>query len=184
MDDMQITELLRNRDERAIEALQSVYGRLCERIAGNFLRSREDVEECVNSAYFAVWNQIPPDAPPSLQTYLLRIVKNIAIDRLKYNTAEKRSPALTVSLDELSECIPAPQTDSADASALGEAISRFLRAQDALHRKVFVRRYWYGESVAEIAAACGLKERTCATYLFRTRKRLKAFLLKEGFDYE
>lgn len=184
MDDASIMELLRNRDERGLAALQEKYGRLCTKIAGSYLAQREDIEECVSSAYFEIWDQIPPAEPPNLQTYLCRIVKNIAIDRLKYNTAEKRSPALTVSLDELAECVPDRQAEICTAETLGALISRFLHTQDALHRQVFVRRYWYGDSLAEIAAAYGLKERTAATYLFRTRKKLKAFLQKEGYDYE
>ena len=103
MDDPSIIELFRQRDERAIAELKQKYGRLCGYVAGNILSQREDTEECINSALFDVWNNIPPECPDDLKTYLCRIVKNKAIDKLKYNSAEKRNPQLTVSLDELSE---------------------------------------------------------------------------------
>ena len=101
-----IIELFRKRDEQAIAELKKKYQNLCMHVAGNILSRPEDVEECVNSAYFDIWNNIPPETPNDLKTYLCRIVKNKAIDRLKYNSAEKRNAQLTVSLDELAECIP------------------------------------------------------------------------------
>ena len=105
------------------------------------------------------------------------------INRLKYNAAEKRNPAFTVSLDEIAECVPA-KSDGVSDAALADAISRFLRSQEEKHRKVFVRRYWYGDTLAQIAAYYGMREKTVATYLFRTRKKLKAFLQEEGYEYE
>ena len=103
MKDNLIIELFRKRDERAIAELKTKYDKLCVYVAGNILSMHEDVEECVNSAYFDVWNNIPPASPDDLKTYLCRIVKNKAIDKLKYNSAEKRNSELTVSLDELAE---------------------------------------------------------------------------------
>ena len=184
MDDASITELFRRRDERAITELKRKYDKLCCYIAGNILSCREDIEECVNSAYYEVWNKIPPDAPADLKRYLCHTVKNKALDRYKYNSAEKRSSNFTVSLDELAECIPDYREGSGEEKALAEAVSRFLRTQDELHRKVFVRRYWYGDSLAKIAGYYGIKEKTAATYLFRMRKKLKEYLKKEGYDHE
>ena len=91
MNDKSIIELFRNRDEQAITELKLKYDRLCCHIAGNILSQREDIEECINTAYYDIWNRVPPDEPDDLKTYLCRIVKNKAIDRLKYNTAAKRS---------------------------------------------------------------------------------------------
>lgn len=181
MDDASITELFRRRDERAIAELKKKYDKLCFYIAGNILTSRQDAEECVNSAYYELWNKIPPDEPRDLKTYLCHTVKNKALDRYKYNSAEKRS-SFAVSLDELAECIPDFREDSREEKALAEAVSRFLRTQDQLHRKVFVRRYWYGDSLAKISEYYGINEKTVATYLFRTRKKLKEYLKKEGYD--
>lgn len=183
MDDASIIELFRKRDEKAITELRQKYGRLCFYIAGNILSQREDAEECVNTALFDVWQNIPPDSPNDLRTYLCRIVKNKAIDRLKYNSAGKRDPKFTVSLDELAECVPDRAEENISAERLSELISRFLRTQDERRRKIFVRRYWYGDSLGRIAELFGMNEKTVATDLYRTRKKLKAFLQKEGYDY-
>ena len=184
MKDNLIIELFRKRDERAIAELKTKYDKLCVYVAGNILSMHEDVEECVNSAYFDVWNNIPPASPDDLKTYLCRIVKNKAIDKLKYNSAEKRNSELTVSLDELAECIPSKAEEELSASQLAETISRFLREQDEKHRKVFVRRYWYGDSLGKIAELFNMNKKTVATYLFRTREKLKVYLRKEGYDHE
>ncbi|MCR4638821.1 sigma-70 family RNA polymerase sigma factor [Ruminococcus sp.] len=184
MNDKSIIELFLIRDEQAIAELKLKYDRLCCHIAGNILSQHEDIDECINSAYYDIWNKIPPDEPDDLKTYLCRIVRNKAIDRLKYNTAAKRNAQLSVSLDELAECIPDRSDDHVSAKQLAEAISSFLRTQDERHRKIFVRRYWYGDSLSRIAEYFGMNEKTVATYLFRTRKKLKEFLKKEGFKHE
>lgn len=183
MNDASIMELLRERDESALKELKNKYDGLCCYIAGNILPRREDIEECVNSAYYDIWNKIPSEEPQDLKTYLCRIVKNKAIDRLKYNRAQKRNSQYEVSLDELSECIPDSRGDDISAEKLAGIISCFLRTQDEIRRKVFVRRYWYGDSISKIAEFYDINEKTVATYLFRTRKKLKEYLKKEGYDY-
>lgn len=183
VNDRDIIEMFRKRDEQAIAELKQKYDKLCMTVAGNVLSQREDIDECVNTAYYDVWNNIPPDSPENLKTYLCRIVKNKALDRLKYNSAEKRNSQFSVSLDELAECIP-DTSEEVSAAQLAGAISSFLRTQDEKHRKVFVRRYWYGDSLARIGELYGLNEKTVATYLFRTRNKLRAYLKKEGYDYE
>lgn len=183
MDDASIIELLRKRDEKAIAEMKLKYDRLCFYVAGNILSHREDVEECVNSAYYEVWNNIPPEIPRDFKAYLCRIVRNIAIKRLQYNTAEKRNPKFTVSIEEISECVPADNSNEFADEKLADAISRFLRSQGEKHRKIFIRRYWYGDPISKIAEYYSMNEKTVATYLFRTRKKLKAFLQKEGYDY-
>ena len=184
MEDALIIEMLQQRNESAINELRQKYERLCVYIAGNVLYQHEDVEECVNSACYEIWNSISPAEPHDLKSYLCRIVRNIAINRLEYNSAAKRDSRYTVSLDEISDCVPATPDESITLSDLADSISRFLRTQDEIQRKVFVRRYTYGDSVAEIAKRFSLNEKTVATYLFRTRKKLKVFLKKEGYDYE
>lgn len=184
MDDASIMDLFRKRDEQAIAEMKRRYEKLCFYVAGNILSQREDIEECVNSAYYEIWNNIPPDSPDDFKTYLCRIVRNIALNRLKYNSAEKRNPQFTVPIDEIAECVPSNTDESLSDERLADAISRFLRTQNEKHRKVFIRRYWYGDSLSNIAEYYSMKEKTVATYLFRTRKKLKAFLQKEGYDYE
>ena len=184
MDDISIIELLQKRNEVAISEIRSKYMRLCEYIAGNVLSLHEDVEECVNSACYEVWNSIPPANPKDLKSYICRIVRNIAINRLEYNSAAKRDSRYTISLEEISDCVPTNTDSDVILSDLADTISRFLHSQDEIHRRVFVRRYTYGDSVAEIAERYSLNEKTVATYLFRTRKKLKVFLKEEGYNYE
>lgn len=184
MDDASIVELFRKRDETAIAELKRKYDNLCIYVAGNFLSQREDVEECVNSVYYDIWNNIPPDNPDNLRIYLCRIVRNTAIKRLQYNTALKRNPKFTVSIDEITDCIPSYTENYPSADLLTDAISQFLKSQNEKYRKIFIRRYWYGDSLADIARFYGMNDKTVATYLFRTRKKLKAFLQKEGYHYE
>lgn len=184
MDDASIIDLFNKRDEQAISQMKSKYNRLCLYVTGNFLSSHEDMEECINSAYMEIWNKIPPECPDDLKLYLCRIVRNISINRLKYNTAEKRDTGMTVPIDELADCIPSDDDEAVSDDSLGEALNRFLRSQDEIKRKVFIRRYWYGDQVADIAKYYDLNEKTAATYLFRTRKKLKNFLQKEGYHYD
>lgn len=183
MNDSTIIELLWNRDEQAISELKCKYEKLCFRVAGNILSRYEDAEECVNASYYAVWDTIPPQRPKGLGTYLCRLLKNIAISRVRYNTADKRSSDFAVSLEEMEQCIPDASgvEESVSASMLGEEISRFLRTQPKKYRMIFVRRYWYSDSLAEIAELYEMNENTVATYLFRTRKRLGEFLKREGY---
>lgn len=183
MNDASIIELLFERNEKAIEEMKQSYEKLCFYIVGNILSQKEDQEECVNSAYMDVWSSIPPKRPDNLKVYLCKLVKNCALNRKKYNSAAKRNSDFSVSLDELSECIPDGKSIEKTISdeQLGVAISGFLRDQPEKYRKVFVRRYWYSETVEDIAAFYDMNVKTVATYLFRVRKKLKAFLQKEGF---
>ena len=184
MDDIEIIGLFHQRDEKAIAELKAKYDKLCYYIAGNILSYREDIEECINSAYYELWNNIPPDEPSDLKTYLCHTVKNKAMDKYKYNSAEKRNSKFSVSLDELADCIPDYREGNGEEIVLAEAVSHFLREQTELHRKVFVRRYWYGDSIAQIAEYYGINENTVATYLFIVRKKLKEYLKEDGFNYE
>lgn len=183
MDDASIIKLLWERDEQAVEELKTSYENLCFYIAGNILSQKEDQEECVNSAYMDVWSSIPPKRPDNLKNYLCKLVKNCALDRQRYNTAAKRNKEFSVSLDELSECVSDGKSleDRLSDEQLGKIISSFLRAQPEKYRKVFVRRYWYSESIEDIAAFFDMNANTVATYLFRIRKKLKAYLQKEGY---
>jgi RNA polymerase sigma factor (sigma-70 family) len=122
--------------------------------------------------------------PNDLKSYLCRIVRNTALNTLEYNSAVKRDSRYTISLEEISDCVPATPDEDIKLTELADTISRFLRTQKEIYRKVFIRRYSYGDSVADIANCFSINEKTVATYLFRTRKKLKVFLKKEGYDYE
>lgn len=150
MNDNDIIELFFCRSEQALAAVQNKYGRLCGSVSYNILHNREDVEECVNDAYLTVWNKIPPERPDSLAAYVCRIVRNISLNKFKYNKAQKRGYA--VCLDELEECVS--ETDDPEArfesKQLSAYIDEFLNTLDDKNNAIFVRRYWFGEELGEI----------------------------------
>lgn len=183
MDDGQIIQLYWDRDQRAIQETDGKYGGLLHGIAWNLLRSREDAEECVSDTYLRAWEAIPPERPAFLRTWLGRITRNLSLDRWKRLRAEKRGGGAEVLLGELEDCVPdgrgGPERALEDRE-LAEALNVFLRGLSREGRSMFLRRYWYGESVAEIRAALGCGEGKVKSSLFRTRKALRAFLEKEG----
>lgn len=185
MGDEQIVAQFFSRSESAIEALQMKYGALSRKIARNILPDERDVEECVQDACLRVWDSVPPEKPESLGAYFARITRNLALDRYAYNRAEKRSTALTVAYEELEPCL-------GEASDLEEIFVReefrtilngFLRQLQKDSRIIFVRRYFYGDSVEQIAQFCGCSEAKVKSSLFRARNKLREVLLKEGVDY-
>lgn len=183
MNDASIIELYWNRNENAIEETHKKYGSLCNRVSLNIVNSIPDAEECVNDSYLTLWNSIPDDRPEYFSAYLCRIVRNLSLKRLEYNTALKRKPELVASFDELEGCISSADTpeNSLDAKLLGKAISEFLYLQNEQCRNIFIRRYWYFDSVKNIAEDFRMKEEKVSVLLFRMRKKLKKHLEKEGF---
>jgi RNA polymerase sigma-70 factor (ECF subfamily) len=185
MEDLQIVNLFWERYEEALRAASEKYGRYCHSVAYNVLSDEMDAQECVNDCLLRTWNSIPPARPESLKAYMGKITRNLALDMAERALAKKRGGGeLVLALDELAECIPDRADEELSAAQLAEAISSFLRTQDEKHRKVFVRRYWYGDSLARIAELYSMNEKTVATYLFRTREKLRVYLRKEGFDHE
>ena len=179
MEDRDIIEMYFARDERAISATSVKYGGYCGSIAMNILSSREDTEECLNDTWLRAWNSIPPHRPDILRVFLGKITRNLALDRYKAQTAQKRAGGeLAVSLDELDECIGI--VDERESAEIGESISRFLRTQPKETRSVFVCRYFYCDSIADIARRFGISEAKVKTLLFRTRSKLKIHLEGEG----
>lgn len=185
MDDKQIVSLYFERSQEAIEQTKQKYGKLVKSLARRLLASREDAEECVSDALLAVWNSIPPNRPASLAPYIAKITRNIAISRLAYNRAAKRS-ALTLSLEELDGCVSAPGSveDTINELALREAVISFLRNQSEENRKFFVRRYFFFDTVPQIAARYGISQSKVHSSLMRTRSKLKEHLIKEEFMYD
>lgn len=184
MDDYQITELFWSRSQHAPEELQNKYGGFLFRLAMNLLSDRQDSEECVNDTYLRVWNSIPPNRPQNLRLYAGRITRNLALDRIRMRQTEKRNGTQSALLDELEECIPCAETveTSYRYRLLVQEINRYVDTLDDRHAYLFVRRYWYGEELAEIAKKAGIPERTVATYLYRMRKELKIRLEKAGIQ--
>ena len=179
MEDERIIELYLKRDESAIAQTEDKYGRLCYTVAFNVLHSREDSAECVNDALKSVWDAIPPERPSKLQYFIARITRNIAIDRYRKSTAEKRRESDTA-LEEFWECIPDQNASVEDELALKQAIDGFLAGLDGRTRVIFMRRYWYMMPIAKVAKLSGLGEATVKTILHRTRKQFKEHLEKEG----
>ncbi len=182
MDDEKIICLFWNRDERALTEMQVQYGRLCMATARRVLTDERDAEECVNDAGMKVWNTIPPKRPESLAAYLVRITRNLALDRYDYNRAGKRSSALESSYDELEQFLGFDDNieSALEKKEFDRVLNDFLYQQPKEARIYFVRRYWYGESISEVAQACRVGEAKVKVSIFRTRQRLKDVLKKEG----
>ncbi|MBQ3095990.1 MAG: RNA polymerase sigma factor [Clostridia bacterium] len=182
MDDQKITNLLWQRAETAIEALSKKFGNRLMLIALNILGVRQDAEESVNDTYLAVWHTVPPKKPDPLAGYVYATGRNISLDRLKYISAEKRDCRYDLSIDELANCLPAALLEeTVEARELGLAINRFLGTVSADNRTLFLRRYWFGDSVQTIARDLGLRENAASVRLGRIRMQLREHLIKEGY---
>ena len=183
-DDADIIRLYEARDEAAIELTARRFGGLCRSLAYNILGSREDAEECVNDAYLAVWNAIPPEKPRSLGDFLTRITRNLALDRYKFQRRHKRGGGqVPLVLEELSEVVSGEEDIPAayERKELLESIRRALAAQSPRDRGIFLDRYLQLDSTATLAERYKVKEEQVLLILSRTRKKLKAHLEKEGY---
>lgn len=175
MDEQQLLNLLHERSQRAPEALAQAYSSRLYGIAWNILGDHQLAEECVNDAILALWNAIPPAQPCSLAGYACATVRNIALNRCR-----EQHP-YDLSLDELAGCIPAPYAvEALDSRQLGQAINAFLCTLNQKSRNIFLRRYWFGDSVKEIASAFSMTENAVSVRLSRIRDKLKDHLIKEG----
>lgn len=187
MDDAAIVALYFRRSEQAIGETAAKYGAYCMKLSRNILQNEQESEENVNDTYLKAWNSIPPNRPTSLCAYLGKIARNLALNRYRAGRAEKRGAgALELSLDELAEILPGNSTaeERLDAEALSQSISAFLHTQNAQARRLFVRRYFYCESIDELAARYSMREGTVKSILSRTRNRLRLHLEKEGWMHE
>ena len=172
-----------DRSENAISETDKKYGRYCHYIAFGILQSEEDAKECVNDAYFRVWNAIPPHQPICFKTFLGKITRGLALNRWEKLAAKKRRGGqVSIALDELAECIPDTQNteDISEDIVIKDTLNRFLDSLPSEARNIFVRRYWYLLPIKEIAKEYRLSENKVAVILFRTRKKLKDELEKEG----
>lgn len=182
MEDRALIELYWARDEAAIQETAAKYGRLCACVAGNVLRSAEDREECVNDTYLAVWNAIPVQRPQRFSVFISRITRNLALKKWEYLSAARRNVSAVLSLEELGECVSGRDSveDELENRRIEEVISAFLQAQSQEKRDVFLRRYWYFDSIEEICRRTGFREGKVKSMLFAMRRRLRDYLEKEG----
>lgn len=184
MRDDEIVTLYWKRDERAIKETKTEYGRYLFKIANNILSDFEDSRESVNDTYLAAWNSMPPQRPSVLSTYLGKLTRRISIDIFrKKNREKRRASEYALSLDELQECISGGNMpeEEVEVKLLAKAINEFLRMQPEEARNLFVGRYYFLDSLKDVARYCGVSESKAKTVLFRTRCNLKAHLEKEGF---
>ena len=183
MDDKQIIDLYWKRSETAISETDKKYGRYCHYIAYNILYDEEDSRECVNDTYLKAWEAMPPHRPNRLAAFLGKIARNISLNRYKYNNADKRSAGqVPLVLEELQECIPsATSTEQViDDLSLADLFNQFLSGLPEERRNIFMRRYWYLNSVKEIARDFAMSESKVKMSLLRSRNELKQLLEGEG----
>lgn len=183
MEDQQIIALFFERSQRAVAELSEKYGKLCRSLSLRIVGDEQDAEECVNDAYLAVWDTIPPQNPSSLSAYVCKITRNLSLKRYRHNSAQKRNDLYERSLDELSECI-ADGGDveyRLDEKELTASIDRFLGTLNPVDRVMFVQRYWLCCDISGIARHLNKSKNYVNVHLFRTRTRLKDHLSKEGY---
>ncbi|MGN1014257.1 MAG: RNA polymerase sigma factor [Butyricicoccus sp.] len=182
MEDREIVALYHRREEAAVQETQIKYGIRLHAVSMNLVFDRQDAEECVNDTYLAAWNAMPPQVPNHLFAFLAKMTRHISLNRLEYRNAQKRMAHVTELSDELMECIPNPKDGMGEyeAGEVAAVISRFLYTVKPTAQALFVRRYWYGDSIAAIAQAYGLSESSVKSNLHRTRNRLKTYLQQEG----
>ena len=184
MDDTRIIDLYWQRDESAITETDHKYGRFCQKLAMNILHNFQDSEECVSDTYGKCWDTMPPQRPNSLRAYLGTIIRNLSISRYRASHAQKRFGGAEVLLSELADCIPAPESvqRTVEAEELSELIGRWLGGLRADDRALFVRRYWSGDAVKDLAAELGIRPNALTKRLLRLREDLRRSLEKEGIS--
>ena len=184
MQDEQIVALYWERDESAITATQEKYAAYLTKIAHNILDDPGDSEESVNDTYLAAWNSIPPHKPSVLSTYLGKLTRRISIDRWRRRTSQKRGKGeFALSMTEMEDLMTDREDPQSvlDAKVLGELLNRFLRTLKPEERNAFIGRYYYMDTLRDVASYCGMSEGKAKSMLFRTRQHLRTYLEEEGY---
>jgi RNA polymerase sigma-70 factor (ECF subfamily) len=182
MEDYQIVDLYWSRSESAIAQTEQKYGRMLTGISVKLVPTVQDAEECVSDTYLAAWNSMPDERPVYLGAFLSKIVRRISINKYRSAHTARRGGAGEL-IDELTDCIPSDcnlETEY-DNKRLAEALNTFLLSLDEQKRYIFIRRYYYSDSIADVAKRAGVGEGKVKTLLFRVRGELRKFLEKEGF---
>lgn len=184
LNDKEIVELFLNRDETALKYTKEKFGSRLKSLANNILQDPDTAEECENDTYFEAWNRIPPHEPRDyLFAFLARLIRHISLDVCRLRSRKKRNAFLTELTEEIEQCIPDPKDTETeiDGILLGEAISKFLRTLSKERQNVFLRRYFYFDSITSICNRFSLSQSKVKTMLFRCRKELREYLIKEGY---
>ena len=185
MDDAQIVQLYWDRNEQAIHATSDKYGNYCTSIAKNILGNQEDAEECVNDTYLNAWNAMPPHRPSILSTFLGKITRNLSFNRYKHNTSDKRGGGeMPAVLKELSDLVSGRDDveQAFDQKELTKAIDTFLDRLSPKKRSIFISRYWYTDSISEIAVRHNMNDGAVSMTLNRIRLKLHNYLVERGFE--
>lgn len=181
--DHEIVEMYWARDEKAIDVTDKKYGKYLFTIAYNIVKDNLDCEECLNDTYLQTWNRIPPTRPSVLQVFLSKIMRNVAVDRYRYNTAQKRiSSEMLVSLEELDDCMPGEMSveEELAIAELSRALNAYLTGLDDRGRLLFICRYYYADKISAIAKMLQAGERSVYRELAELREGLRVHLEKEG----
>lgn len=182
MEDSAIIALYFDRNEDAIRETDKKYGAFCRKVAFNILSVNEDTEECVSDTYMRVWNLIPPERPIKFMAWLGKIVRNTALNLYTKLHSQKRFNGIEIMLDELSECIPSDVSleKEIEDKEITAAINTWLKSISADERYLFIRRYWYGDAVNELAKQQKVSPHTMTQRLYRIREKLKNYFEKKG----
>ena len=184
MNDLQIVDLYWERNEQAITESNLKYGNYCFTISNNILSDTLDAEECVSDTWLRAWTVIPPERPARLKLFLGKITRNLSIDRLKAKMAQKRGGGeVNFILDELEECVAGSMNVESEyiTRELGECINQFVRQLPQREANLFVRRYFYGETLDVAGKRYGMSAHHAAVILCRVRQKLQQHLRKEGY---
>ena len=181
-EDGKIIEMFFERSEQGIQELDRKYGKICCSLSRNIVNDRQDAEECVNDAYLGAWNSIPPVRPDPLLAYILKIVRNISLNRYYRKGAAKRSSAYTIAMEEIEGSIADLNTveTELDARELARIVEGFLDTLTAENRAIFMRRYWFSDSYKDIARLTGLSEKNISVRLTRIREKMRQYLMERG----
>lgn len=180
IEDEKIIELFNKRSEQAISELDKKYGKFFQKLSYNIVNNKQDAEECVNDAYLGAWNTIPPTNPNPLLTYICKIVRNISLKNYCKKEASKRKSNYTVAMEEMEACLSDPKTveSEADAKELTKILESFLDTLTVENRVIFMRRYWFSDSIKDIAERAAITEKNVSVRLTRIRKKLKEYLIE------
>ncbi len=182
MDDSKIIALYFERNETAIKETETKFGKLCFSISHNILKNRTDAEECVNDTYLGIWNAIPPERPKNFMAFISKIARNISLKRLEYNLAKKRACAEPIEFSELQEVLADESAFFEDHTEedLGKLIGDFLKTEKESARNVFLRKYWFFDSIEDISKRYHFSESKVKSMLFQTRNKLRQYLINKG----